>query len=80
MSRSHTNVTIESEYSSTIQFTKRIAELEFELSYAKKRITQLHDELVNIPRAVEEWGYVDIEYDNKSVTLIAKPVDSESNQ
>lgn len=66
----YTNVNIPNAFSNENNLREKCAKLEFELSYANKMKDYYLDILENIPKAVEEYGYVDISFDGKKMKLV----------
>ncbi|MGW9332754.1 hypothetical protein [Bosea sp. NPDC055594] len=62
---SHVNVDIKDR----LEERKRLALLEAERKYWADTAYALQQELENIPKAIREWGYIEID----DLTLIAKP-------
>ena len=65
---SYTNVYIGGD-DRTSRLLDENALLDFKLKKANEKISALQRELENIPRAVMEWGFVDINFDNKKIRL-----------
>lgn len=69
---SYTNVTIPEYYDTVHTLMDRIKVLELEKKMELQKREALEKILHNIPEAVKEWGYVDIEYGNEKITLVEK--------
>jgi hypothetical protein len=67
-----TNVTIPEMFSTEEMYRKKIHDLTSDLDYATKQVDRLLKEIMNIPEAVEKYGYVDISYGREKMTLIKK--------
>jgi hypothetical protein len=67
-----TNVTIPELFSTEENYRKKIHDLTSELDYATKQVDRLLKELMNIPEAVEKYGYADISYGKERITLVKK--------
>ncbi|WP_201829671.1 hypothetical protein [Microvirga zambiensis] len=56
---------------------RQLALTHAEMEFWKSEAAALRKQLENIPRAIEEWGYVTVTDGIRSVTLIAKPEEGE---
>ena len=80
---SHTNVTIKDHlYSREFEQKKRIASLEWEVGYLRQQAEYCQGLLENIPRAIEEWGHVDLFDDrgNKIMTIVKQKEQDDADE
>lgn len=64
MSRYYTNVTLPDQFDQSDSFIEQIELLKFQNDRLNKKLDRLYRELENIPNAIEEYGYVDLSYEN----------------
>lgn len=57
---SYTNVTLPDQWSTNEQLRDRVALLEFQRHHLQLKIDEREKILNNIPKAIEEYGYVDL--------------------
>lgn len=67
---SHTNVSINPNYDKTGELLDEIEILNFKLKQCHSKINGLNAELQNIPKAIEQYGYVDISWDGPDMRLV----------
>jgi hypothetical protein len=68
----HTNVTIPNKYSTEYHLRGQCEKAHFERDQAIKERDFYYALLGNIPEAIEQYGYVDINFENKTTRLIKK--------
>ena len=69
---SYTNVTVPELFDRVRELEEESAMKELRISFLKNRIDRYDRLLDNIPKAIEEWGYVDFSYDmgRKTIRLV----------
>lgn len=72
----YTNITIPERFSTISQLREKIRYLEFKLKEEQNLSEDLFKELENIPEAIEQYGYVDIEWRGKKMKLVKFIVES----
>lgn len=76
---SYTNVRIPEYYDTVHTLMEKVKHLELDKKILIEQREHLEGILNNIPRAIREWGYVDIYFDmDKKITLIEKPTTKET--
>lgn len=73
----YTNVEIPELYSIKDRLREQIQELELKNKILSDKVFSLHNILKNIPEAVQEYGYVEITYEDIKMKLIEKRGDDE---
>lgn len=66
---SYTNVHIPDRFNTNTQLREKIHDLESKVKWLSQQLDAYERELHNIPKAILEWGHVDITYENKTLKV-----------
>ena len=66
---SYTNVYIPDRFDSNTQLREKINDLENKIKWLNQQLDSYERELHNIPRAIKEYGYVEITYDKQTIKV-----------
>jgi len=69
---SYTNINIPSLFDKQWVQYEETAILNLRIKILSDRLSEVIKDLENIPKAINEYGYVDISYDNECVRLVKK--------
>lgn len=65
----YTNVYIQSRFDTITQLRERIYDLECKNKWLNQMLDSYEKELHNIPKAIEKFGYVDIEFEKQRMKI-----------
>jgi uncharacterized protein YlxW (UPF0749 family) len=66
---SYTNVNILDRFDSNTQLREKIFELENKINWLNRQLDSYEKELHNIPKAIKEYGYVNLTFDNETIKI-----------
>ncbi len=66
---SYTNVTIPYRFDTATQQREKIHTLESKIKWLESMLDSYERELQNIPRAIEEYGFVELTYDKRTIKI-----------
>lgn len=66
---SYTNVLITDRFDTVIQLREKIHDLENKIKWLNLQLDSCYSELTNIPKAIQEFGYVEITYSKQTIKI-----------
>lgn len=77
---SYTNANLERSYGRDVLRHEEVKILELRLNLAHQRILYLEGFIDNIPKAIKEWGYVDLTIDKENMKLVDSAIIDQQNK